>query len=216
MVESCADPSIIHGQTWRQYWYMYCTTDPLNGTIAMSRDTSIFHLIPMLRSLDLVNWTYVGDAFSARPAWVPPTRACGRRILISSMASTISTTPRPTPACPAAAARSASPPPPARPARGPTAARRQSSRTTRPAARSTPLGLRPRGDRRRQRPEVYLLRQLLRRHLGAQALGRRAALRPGQPGADHYRQPLRGRRISSSTTATTTCSPRPPTAATAR
>ena len=32
LVESCADPSIIHGQTpGDNYWYIYCTTDPLNG-----------------------------------------------------------------------------------------------------------------------------------------------------------------------------------------
>src|SRR6478672_11624977 len=31
LVESCADPSIIHGQTpGDNYWYIYCTTDPLN------------------------------------------------------------------------------------------------------------------------------------------------------------------------------------------
>jgi arabinan endo-1,5-alpha-L-arabinosidase len=30
----------------------------------------IFHLIPMLRSADLVNWTYMGDAFTERPAWL--------------------------------------------------------------------------------------------------------------------------------------------------
>jgi len=28
LVESCADPSIIRGQDG--YWYMYCTSDPLN------------------------------------------------------------------------------------------------------------------------------------------------------------------------------------------
>ena len=31
VVESCADPSIIHGQTANDpYWYVFCTTDPLN------------------------------------------------------------------------------------------------------------------------------------------------------------------------------------------
>src|ERR671910_849845 len=31
MVESCADPSIIYSQTpGDNYWYMFCTTDPLN------------------------------------------------------------------------------------------------------------------------------------------------------------------------------------------
>ncbi len=69
-VESCADPTIIRGQTPADnYWYMYCTTDPLNGN-DKTGDNFNFHLIPMLRSLDLVNWTYMGDVFSARPAWV--------------------------------------------------------------------------------------------------------------------------------------------------
>ena len=31
-VESCADPTVLHGaQPGDHYWYMYCTTDPLNG-----------------------------------------------------------------------------------------------------------------------------------------------------------------------------------------
>jgi arabinan endo-1,5-alpha-L-arabinosidase len=70
MVESCADPTILRGQTpGDNYWYMYCTTDPLNDN-DRTGDNFNFHLIPMLRSLDLVNWTYQGDAFSTRPDWV--------------------------------------------------------------------------------------------------------------------------------------------------
>ena len=69
-VESCADPTILRGQTsGDNYWYMYCTTDPLNGDDKTNGSFN-FHLIPMLRSLDLVNWTYMGDVFSARPGWV--------------------------------------------------------------------------------------------------------------------------------------------------
>lgn len=72
-VESCADPSLIRGQTSGDtYWYMYCTTDPLNGADKTGSDFN-FHLIPMLRSADLVHWTYMGDAFSARPGWVGDT-----------------------------------------------------------------------------------------------------------------------------------------------
>jgi arabinan endo-1,5-alpha-L-arabinosidase len=70
MVESCADPTIIRGQTAGDTnWYMYCTTDPLNDSDKTGSDFN-FHLIPMLRSADLVNWTYMGDAFSAKPVWV--------------------------------------------------------------------------------------------------------------------------------------------------
>ncbi|HEX2990337.1 MAG TPA: family 43 glycosylhydrolase, partial [Anaerolineales bacterium] len=70
LVESCADPSILRGQTpGDTNWYMYCTTDPLNGQDKTGTDFN-FHLIPMLSSSDLVNWTYEGDAFSTRPDWV--------------------------------------------------------------------------------------------------------------------------------------------------
>jgi arabinan endo-1,5-alpha-L-arabinosidase len=70
LVESCADPSIIRGQTAGDTnWYMYCTTDPLNDQDRTESGFN-FHLIPILSSSDLVNWTYVGDAFSARPGWV--------------------------------------------------------------------------------------------------------------------------------------------------
>src|ERR1044072_1544593 len=70
-VESCADPTVIRGQTAGDpYWYMYCTTDPLNGEDTNPSGGFNFHLIPMLRSYDLVNWTYMGDAFASRPGWV--------------------------------------------------------------------------------------------------------------------------------------------------
>jgi arabinan endo-1,5-alpha-L-arabinosidase len=68
-VESCADPSVIRGQTsGDNYWYMYCTKDPLNDEDRNSSGDFNFHNIPMMKSLDLVNWTYVGDAFSTVPA----------------------------------------------------------------------------------------------------------------------------------------------------
>ena len=70
MVESCADPSIIRSQTAENgNWYMYCTTDPLNDEDKNGSNFN-FHLIPMLESPDLVNWTYKGDAFAAKPEWV--------------------------------------------------------------------------------------------------------------------------------------------------
>jgi len=73
LVESCADPSIIYSQTpGDNYWYMYCTTDPLNDD-DKTGDNFNFRLIPMLRSTDLVNWEYMGDAFTVRPDWLDPT-----------------------------------------------------------------------------------------------------------------------------------------------
>ena len=71
MVESCADPSVIYSEP-DSYWYMYCTTDPLNGDDRTNGALN-FHLIPILRSSDLVNWTYMGDAFLTRPGWLDPT-----------------------------------------------------------------------------------------------------------------------------------------------
>jgi arabinan endo-1,5-alpha-L-arabinosidase len=72
VVESCADPSIIRSRnTGDNNWYIYCTTDPLNNEDRTGPDLN-FHFMPILRSSDLVNWTYVGDVFTARPSWVAP------------------------------------------------------------------------------------------------------------------------------------------------
>src|SRR5215210_4465829 len=68
-VESCADPSVIRAPAADGvWWYAYCTTDPLNDT----RDAAgafVFHRVPILRSRDLVHWTYVGDAFKTLPPY---------------------------------------------------------------------------------------------------------------------------------------------------
>lgn len=73
LVESCADPTLIRGQaTGDAAWYMYCTTDPLNGDDRDAGGNFNFRLIPMLRSTDLVNWTYMGDAFDTRPSYAVP------------------------------------------------------------------------------------------------------------------------------------------------
>jgi arabinan endo-1,5-alpha-L-arabinosidase len=58
VVESCADPSIIRGQTPDDpYWYVFCTTDPLNDEDRNEQGNFNFRLIPILKSFDLVNWT---------------------------------------------------------------------------------------------------------------------------------------------------------------
>ncbi len=83
-VDSCADPMIIQGQDGEtidgeQVWYLYCTTDPLNDEDVDANGDPIFHRIPMNISTDLVNWTYVGDAFPLDggdlPDWIDPTAA---------------------------------------------------------------------------------------------------------------------------------------------
>lgn len=64
LVENCPDPSIIKGQKpGDDYWYLYCTSNPLTD------DEASFHLIPIHKSKDLVNWTYAGDAFTEQPEW---------------------------------------------------------------------------------------------------------------------------------------------------
>ena len=73
-VQDCPDPSIIHGQKpGDNLWYMYCTTDPLNGSDKDASGNFNFHLITMHKSPDLVHWAYVGDVFSVRPGWVAST-----------------------------------------------------------------------------------------------------------------------------------------------
>ena len=71
--QSCADPMVIHGQQPQdKNWYLYCTSDAL--TAAPGPDGKpVIHNLPMYRSTDLVDWSYVGDALPSRPAWVAPT-----------------------------------------------------------------------------------------------------------------------------------------------
>ena len=85
-LDSCADPTVIKGQdgetdaAGQQLWYLYCTTDPLNDEdVDPVTGAPEFHRIPTATSTDLVNWTYVGDAFPLDggdlPAWIDPTSA---------------------------------------------------------------------------------------------------------------------------------------------
>ena len=70
-VTSCADPSIIRGQTTGDTdWYLYCTGDPLNDYDKDRNGHFNTHLISIHKSSDLMNWTYVGDVFRVRPSWI--------------------------------------------------------------------------------------------------------------------------------------------------
>lgn len=63
-VESCPDPSVIHGQkAGDDNWYVYCTDDRFT-------DGGKVHYITISASKDLVNWKYVGDVFQRKPDWV--------------------------------------------------------------------------------------------------------------------------------------------------
>jgi arabinan endo-1,5-alpha-L-arabinosidase len=72
-VESCADPTITKSPS-DQYWYVFCTKDPLNDDDKAAGGGYNFRNIPVLRSTDLVNWTYIGTVFNDAnfPAWVEP------------------------------------------------------------------------------------------------------------------------------------------------
>ena len=67
--DTFADPAVIKAKDG--YWYAYGTTDPLR------EGEGTRHIIPTARSTDLVNWTYVGDAFTEAtlPAWAAPDAA---------------------------------------------------------------------------------------------------------------------------------------------
>lgn len=70
--QNCADPAVLRDpRAAAPTWYIYCTSDPVSKS---ERDPQgldggwKFHLIPIYRSTDLVNWNFVADAFSERPA----------------------------------------------------------------------------------------------------------------------------------------------------
>jgi arabinan endo-1,5-alpha-L-arabinosidase len=68
--ESCADPDVIHGAAADRHWYLYCTSDALTATELGPDGKPLLHNVPMFSSLDLIHWTYQGDAFATKPSWV--------------------------------------------------------------------------------------------------------------------------------------------------
>ena len=64
--DTFADPSVIRGKDG--WWYSYGTSDPLR------QGERVAHRIPMAKSRNLVDWEYVGDAFSPAnmPTWAAP------------------------------------------------------------------------------------------------------------------------------------------------
>jgi arabinan endo-1,5-alpha-L-arabinosidase len=67
---SCADPSVLRGHGGDRHWYLYCTSDALRADELGPDGTPLIHNVPMFRSVDLVHWTYAGDAFATKPSWV--------------------------------------------------------------------------------------------------------------------------------------------------
>jgi arabinan endo-1,5-alpha-L-arabinosidase len=67
--DTFADPAVVRAKDG--WWYAYGTTDPLR------EGEGTRHIIPTARSRDLVDWTYVGDAFTEAtlPDWAAPDAA---------------------------------------------------------------------------------------------------------------------------------------------
>ena len=63
LADTFADPVVVRGDDG--FWYAYGTSDPLREGEKQA------HRVPTARSADLVDWTYVGDAFAPdqRPSW---------------------------------------------------------------------------------------------------------------------------------------------------
>ncbi|QWF84648.1 family 43 glycosylhydrolase [Amycolatopsis sp. CA-230715] len=63
VADTFADPAVIRGKDG--YWYAFGTSDPLRSGEHRR------HLFPILKSPDLVHWSYAGGTFTAatRPAW---------------------------------------------------------------------------------------------------------------------------------------------------
>ncbi len=64
--DTFADPSVIRGKDG--WWYAYGTSDPLREGEGQA------HVLPMARSKDLVDWSFVGDAMPTKPAWADTAR----------------------------------------------------------------------------------------------------------------------------------------------
>ena len=70
LAESCADPSLLRDRTTSPtVWYMYCTMDPVSHKERDGKGWK-FRMMPVYRSVDLVNWYFVRDAFDTRPLGV--------------------------------------------------------------------------------------------------------------------------------------------------
>ncbi|WP_377273604.1 family 43 glycosylhydrolase [Peterkaempfera sp. SMS 1(5)a] len=65
VVDTFPDPSILRGKDG--YWYAYGTQNP----VFQSSGEDGEHILPILRSADMVHWTYAGDVFTPQtePAW---------------------------------------------------------------------------------------------------------------------------------------------------
>lgn len=72
LAQNCADPAVLRDpRAPTPTWYLYCTSDPLSKNERPQDGEQgpwHFHMIAIYRSTNLVDWTYMGDAFADRPA----------------------------------------------------------------------------------------------------------------------------------------------------
>jgi regulation of enolase protein 1 (concanavalin A-like superfamily) len=90
--DTFADPSIVRGGDGA--WYAYATEDAMHPGEPAAK-------VPMARSTDLAHWSYVGNAFSAAPAyadpntsyWAPDIRYLdGRYVMYYTVTNTLAST----------------------------------------------------------------------------------------------------------------------------
>jgi arabinan endo-1,5-alpha-L-arabinosidase len=75
LAESCADPALLRDRTTAPtVWYMYCTMDPVSHKEREGRGWK-FRMMPVYRSVDLVNWYFVRDSFDKRPPGIAGPKA---------------------------------------------------------------------------------------------------------------------------------------------
>ena len=68
---SCPDPAVMsEAIKGVNVWYLYCTGDPLNSNDKDANGNLRNHYIATWRSIDLIHWTYNGDAFPSDPSWI--------------------------------------------------------------------------------------------------------------------------------------------------
>ncbi len=69
-LQNCPDPATTKVESGgTTTWYLYCTTGPINDKDKTSGGGWARHLLPMYKSTNLIDWSYVGDAFSKRLKW---------------------------------------------------------------------------------------------------------------------------------------------------
>ncbi len=75
LAESCADPALLRDRTSTPtVWYLYCTMDPVSHKERDGQGWK-FRMMPVYRSVDLVNWYFVRDSFEQRPAGIAGPKA---------------------------------------------------------------------------------------------------------------------------------------------